>query len=165
MKSRGRGGGYSTDETAGNTRFPNSRNCAWIVIARRLGQSTNWWTVTCTGTRVYRLVTSRPYAERYEETMLRLERITRAGYTVKVMLECEFEETLCLRHELQTYLLVEIGPLRTRDALYDGRTEVMRLHYRVKEGGEETIQYIDIMSLYPWVCKYFKFPWDIPRFT
>jgi hypothetical protein len=97
--------------------------------------------------------------------MLRLERITRAGYTVKVMLECEFEETLCLRHELQTYLLVEIGPLRTRDALYDGRTEVMRLHYRVKEGGEETIQYIDIMSLYPWVCKYFKFPWDIPRFT
>ena len=54
------------------------------------------------------------------------------------MLECEFEETLCLRPELQTHLLVEIGPLRTKDALYDGRTEVMRLHYRVKEGGEET---------------------------
>jgi len=24
--------------------------------------------------------------------------------------------------------------------------------------GEETIQYVDITSLYPWVCKYFKFP-------
>jgi hypothetical protein len=23
--------------------------------------------------------------------------------------------------------------------------------------GEEAIQYVDVMSLYPWVCKYFKF--------
>jgi hypothetical protein len=35
--------------------------------------------------------------------------------------------------------------------------EAMRLHYKVKEG-VETTQYIDVMSLYPWVCKYFKFP-------
>ena len=48
-------------------------------------------------------------------------------------------------------------PLRTRDALYGGRTEAMCLHYRVKEG-DETIQYVDVMSLYPWMCKYFKFP-------
>ena len=48
-------------------------------------------------------------------------------------------------------------PLRTRDALYGGRTEAMRRYYRVKEG-EETIEYVDVMSLYPWVCKYFKFP-------
>jgi len=33
----------------------------------------------------------------------------------------------------------------------------MRLHYRVKEG-EETIQYVDVISPYPLVCKYFKFP-------
>ena len=31
----------------------------------------------------------------------------------------------------------------------------MRLHYRVKEG--ESIQYVDVMSLYPYVCKYFNF--------
>jgi len=24
--------------------------------------------------------------------------------------------------------------------------------------GEETNQYLDVMNLYPWVCKYFKFP-------
>ena len=47
-------------------------------------------------------------------------------------------------------------PLRTRDALYGGPTEAMRLHYRVKEG-EETTQFIDGMSLYPWVCKCLKF--------
>jgi len=33
----------------------------------------------------------------------------------------------------------------------------MRLHYKVREG-EETLQYVDVMSLYPYVCKYFKFP-------
>jgi hypothetical protein len=33
----------------------------------------------------------------------------------------------------------------------------MRLHYKVQEG-EQTVQYVDVMSLYPWVCKYFKFP-------
>jgi hypothetical protein len=32
----------------------------------------------------------------------------------------------------------------------------MRLHYKIKDG--EMIQYMDVMSLYPWVRKYFKFP-------
>ena len=44
---------------------------------------------------------------------------------------CEFEPPEYVRTE-------EHLPLRTRDALYGGRTEDMRLHYRVKEG-EETI--------------------------
>jgi len=37
-----------------------------------------------------------------------------------------------------------------------GRTEVMRLHTKARKG--ETIQYVDIMSLYPCKCRYFKFP-------
>ena len=32
----------------------------------------------------------------------------------------------------------------------------MRLHYRAREG--ETIQYVDVMSLYPYICKHSKFP-------
>jgi hypothetical protein len=66
------------------------------------------------------------------------------------MWECDFEETLRLRPELLTHGLVESGPLRTRDALCGGRTEAMRLHYRVKES-EETIRYVDVMTLYSWV--------------
>jgi hypothetical protein len=31
------------------------------------------------------------------------------------------------------------------------------VYITVKEG-EEMIQYVDVMSLYPWLCKYFKFP-------
>jgi len=46
--------------------------------------------------------------------------------------------------------------MNTRDALYGGLTEAMRLHYKIKEG-EESVQYCD-MSLYPYICKYFKFP-------
>jgi hypothetical protein len=32
----------------------------------------------------------------------------------------------------------------------------MRLHYKVAEG--EAIKYVDVMSVYPYICKYFKFP-------
>ena len=32
----------------------------------------------------------------------------------------------------------------------------MRLHHKARDG--ETIQYVDMMSLYPYECKYFKLP-------
>ena len=59
--------------------------------------------------------------------------------------------------ELKTHPLVQHSPLNTRDSLYGGRTEDTMLHYKIREG-EETIQYVDVMSLYPYICKYFKFP-------
>ena len=58
--------------------------------------------------------------------------------------------------ELMLHPVVQHSPLNIRDALYGGRTEVMRLHHTA--GDEETIQYVDVMSLYPYVCKYSKFP-------
>ena len=64
--------------------------------------------------------------------MFRLERIAKAGYQFEVKWECEFEppEDMKVKEERL--------PLRTRDALYGGRTEAMRLHYQVKEV-EETL--------------------------
>jgi hypothetical protein len=59
--------------------------------------------------------------------------------------------------ELLAHPIVQQSPLRTRDAVYGGRTEAMRLHYKARES-EETIQYVDVMSLYPYICRYFKFP-------
>ena len=58
--------------------------------------------------------------------------------------------------ELLTHPIAELSSLYTRDALYGGRTEAMLLHYKVREN--ETIKYVDVMSLYPYICKYFKFP-------
>jgi hypothetical protein len=37
----------------------------------------------------------------------------------------------------------------------------MRLHHKIEENGL-TIQYCDVMSLYPYICKYFKFPTGYP---
>jgi hypothetical protein len=92
-------------------------------------------------------------AQRYEDTMVRLECMVQARY-VEVKWECEFELPAHMKME-------EHLPPRTRDALYGGRTGAMRLHYKLKED-EETIQYVDEMSLYSWVCKYFKFPFGHP---
>ena len=95
-------------------------------------------------------------AERYEQTMARLELIMRAGYQVEVECECHFHKEIMPHHpELKTHSLVKQVSLNTREAIYVGRNEAMRLHYKVKEG--VSIQYIYVMSLYPF-CKYFKFP-------
>jgi len=90
--------------------------------------------------------------------MSRLEQITREVYQVKIEWECEIDESRNVRQkpELLDPLIVRQSPLRTRDALYGVRTETMRLHYRANNS--ETIQYVDVMSLYPYICKYFKFP-------
>jgi len=93
-------------------------------------------------------------AERYEQTLARIELLTRAGYTIKVQWECEFEG---VAEDLRAHPIVRHAPMNTRDALYGGRTEAMRLHFEIREG-EETVQYCDIMILYPYTCKYFKFP-------
>jgi len=91
--------------------------------------------------------------------MSRLEQITSEGYQVKIEWECEFDESGIVRQkpELLNHPIVRQSPLRTRDVLYGGRTETMRLHYKANDN-DETIQYVDVMSLYPYICKYFKFP-------
>jgi G:T-mismatch repair DNA endonuclease (very short patch repair protein) len=62
-------------------------------------------------------------AERYEQIMQRLEKITRAGYQVVVQRECVFDRDILSKHpELQTHPVVDREPLNTRDALYRGRT-------------------------------------------
>jgi len=79
--------------------------------------------------------------ERYEQTLARIEQLKSAGYTVKVQWESEFEGA----DDLQRHPTIRHAPLNTRDALYGGRTEAMRLQYKIREG-EETVQYCDIMS-------------------
>ena len=96
--------------------------------------------------------------ERYERSMTRIEQITRAGHQFKVIWECEFDASKIfeMKPELLTPPIVQHSPLNIRDALYGCRTEAMRLHYKIVEN--ESIQYCDVMSLYPYICKYYKFP-------
>jgi len=72
--------------------------------------------------------------------MSRLEQITRAGYLVMVQSEYEFDDAG--RPELVAHPIVQQSPLCTRDVLYGGRTEAMRLHYKAREN--ESVQYVDV---------------------
>jgi G:T-mismatch repair DNA endonuclease (very short patch repair protein) len=96
-------------------------------------------------------------SERYERTMARIERIARAGYNVTIQWESKFDEAKIVndKPELLTHPIVRHNPLKTRDSLYGGRNESMRLHYKI--GANEKIEYCDVISLYPYICKYFKF--------
>ena len=102
-------------------------------------------------------------AERYEKTMARIKQITWAGYLVKIQWECQFDEAQIAEQkpELLVHPIVRHVPLITRDVLYGGRTEAIRLHYNILQE-DESVQYCDVMSLYPHICKYFKFPIDHP---
>jgi hypothetical protein len=83
--------------------------------------------------------------------MSRLAQITQVVYDVDVHWECEYDRDILPSHpELKTQPIVENSPLKSRDALYGGRTEAMRFHYKIREG-EETIQYVDVISLYLFV--------------
>ena len=89
--------------------------------------------------------------------MAGLEQITQAGYQVEVQWECDFDKGILADHsELKLHPIVQHSPLNTRDALYGGRTEAMRLHHTAGDG--DTIQYVDVISLYPYVRKYFISP-------
>jgi hypothetical protein len=92
-------------------------------------------------------------------TLTRIEELEQAGYRVKIQWECKFHEAKIVdqKSELLVHLIVRHSPLITRDALYGGSTEAMRLHYKIREG-KESVLYCDVMSLYPYICKYFKFP-------
>jgi G:T-mismatch repair DNA endonuclease (very short patch repair protein) len=99
-----------------------------------------WHGHTCLRFRDVKTMNGDTLAERYEKTMTRSEQITRAGYQVEIQWECEFDEGILSHHpELQTHPLVEQSLLNTRESLYGGRTEAMRLHYKTRE--EETIPY------------------------
>jgi len=100
--------------------------------------------------------------ERYERTISGLEQITQSGYLFKFQWKCEFDKSGIVKQkpEIHTHHIVQQIPLITRHALYGGRTETMCLYHKAREN--EAIQYVDVMSLYPYICKYHKFPIGLP---
>jgi len=66
-----------------------------------------------------------------------------------------------LEIELFSHSYVKYSPINIRAALYGGRTETTKTYYRVKQG--EEIDYVDVISLYPYICKYGKFPVGHPK--
>lgn len=98
---------------------------------------------------------------RFQKTQARAARLRVLGYTVTEKWECEF------RREMKRYPWIEpivssdmVLPLNPRDAFYGGRTGNTKLYHKAEEN--EKIKYLDVCSLYPWVCKYGRFPLSHP---
>lgn len=98
--------------------------------------------------------------------MAKSSRLRSFGYEVIEIWSCEFENYLKSLSEeelfrLRNHPLLLNAPLNPRDSFYGGRTGNIVSYYKCKEG--EKIKYIDVCSLYPWVCKYGKFPVGHPK--
>jgi hypothetical protein len=102
---------------------------------------------------------------RLENTRAKTDRLRELGYTVIEMWECEFRRKLSNNAHIQEFTknhpLLVSAILNPRDAFYGGRTGNTKQYYEAGEG--EKIKYVDVCSLYPWVCKYGKFPIGHPQ--
>lgn len=97
---------------------------------------------------------------RYERTMGIADRIRRAGYILHTKWECDFKREKETSVELQDFLRdsahLFTEPLNPRDAFYGGRTGNTVIQYDCAPN--EKLKYVDVNSLYPFICKYSKMP-------
>ena len=94
--------------------------------------------------------------ELYEKT-LRIDKILKeAGYNLETMWEHDFDTSKEMKQmTLDEYDLVE--PPNIRDSFYGGRCEPIKLLHDFKSKGQKG-RYIDVVSLYPTVMYYDKYP-------
>lgn len=100
---------------------------------------------------------------RYSRTLSTSAKLSGGEYELVEMWECEFyklKKEKNLKH-LDNLPILNTLPLNPRDAFFGGRTGNSKVYHKC-EAGEE-IRYVDVCSLYPWVCKYGKFPIAHPR--
>ena len=95
----------------------------------------------------------------YEETKARLQKIENAGYKVVSIWGCEFRKLLSenpgLENELCSHLYVKNSPINIRNDLYGLEPKLLK-HIRESRKGMK-MHYVDVTSLYPYICKYSKF--------
>jgi hypothetical protein len=99
---------------------------------------------------------------RYERTKNKIQKLSEANYNVIEMWECEFYKLK--RQNNLTYLnslpILNSLPLEPRNAFFGGRTGNAKTYHKCEEG--ESIQYVDVCSLYPYVCKKGHYPLGHP---
>ncbi|KAJ8019801.1 putative DNA polymerase [Holothuria leucospilota] len=101
--------------------------------------------------------------EAFHNTMFRADYLRQKGFQVHEIWECEYETQVKSNPKMKAFVdAIEIRqPLQPRDAFFGGRTNAVKLHHVIGPG--EVIRYIDVCSLYPWVCKYGEFPLGHPK--
>ena len=118
--------------------------------------------------RCYDLTTHNTHLKRsmgdlYRESIRWIKRVTNNGYKLSVVWECDWDRMVKkspdIQEHLESYSLST--PLLPRDCLYGGRCETFTLH--AVECDESVIKYVDVQSLYPYVCKNKHYPVGHPQ--
>lgn len=100
---------------------------------------------------------------RYKRTLDKMEKLAKKPYELVQMWECEFKnmkKDLDLKH-LDSLSILNTLPLNPRNAFFGGRTGNTKCYHSCEQ--DEEIRYVDVCSLYPYVCKYGKFPVGHPK--
>ena len=103
---------------------------------------------------------------RYERTLAISEKIRSNNYKLIEKWECVFDIELSQNDQLQRFVREHVNnlkrkPLDARDAFFGGRTGNTVKVFDCKDG--EKIKYVDVCSLYPYICKRGKFPVGHPK--
>ena len=90
--------------------------------------------------------------------MSRERDLKQQGFTLRTLWECDLRIQLQCNPAMKTFFgeSKSVMPLDPREAFYGGRTCSLRM--LCTPGADEYVGYVDICSLYPWVCKYSEFP-------
>ncbi|KAK3107691.1 hypothetical protein FSP39_020035 [Pinctada imbricata] len=102
--------------------------------------------------------TNQTIKELYDMTKNREKELKELGYKLVIIWEHQFKFQLEKNAALQQFVatLDLQDRLDPRDSFFGGRTNAIKLHYQATE--DETIQYYDFTSLYPWTNKYCRYP-------
>ncbi|XP_046685819.1 uncharacterized protein LOC124371511 [Homalodisca vitripennis] len=94
---------------------------------------------------------------RYERTKAKMEKLSRTPYELVEMWQCGFNNLKRDRDltHLENHPVLTTLPLNPRDAFFGGRTGNAMTYHRCTE--DEQIHYVDVCSLYPYVCKRGKY--------
>ena len=102
----------------------------------------------------------------YAETLQKKDTLKEAGYRVIDIWECHYDKMYKEDADFRKIVDAEftnLDPLRPRDALFGGRTNSTKLFHEIDEtSSQDEIKYIDVCSLYPYICKYGVFPLGHP---
>ncbi|MCP5058409.1 MAG: hypothetical protein GY937_17030, partial [bacterium] len=100
--------------------------------------------------------------EAFAKTQLRANTIRAAGYELVEMWECDLRSQLRSNKAMAAFFdnCGVVDPLNPRHGFYGGRTNATTLYRKCVDG--EQIGYIDVCSLYPYICKYGEFPTGHP---
>lgn len=86
----------------------------------------------------------------YSKTMYRLQTLRKLGYKVTVRWSHDEATALVVDTSFALYNCMAAQRQQNDGGFYGGRVEVFKPYWKCKE--KEQIRYIDVVSLYPWVC-------------